>query len=257
MSYKNIVRQADRVFYEQCKKNIGKNYFEKINYDKTLNERRKHGHCNPQELVGVAEFINLLKTTIKDIKNIVACRIVGSLPVLLDGKATKRVEEAVKKDRIILKARGLIKKPDIDVEVVVKDFIGRNYFSTNKELVKAVPAHRRVSVGYIDCDSICIYNIRSIVRWGFIRNEQIIKGKSWYRKQSKNIWKYLNGGPESYKSKVLAFVGAMHIYYAIKNSIKYGRVDKFTILKSEHPDIFNTVAEWKHCEKDLFFKEDL
>lgn len=229
--------------------NIGSKYFEKIEYDKTLNERGRHDF-NPVEFARGERFIEVLEEYLESIPNVVACRITGSFPAVLDGTAKYKVKEVIDDTSIVLERTELTKKPDIDLEVLTD---GEVLLSNHKVIMDAIPQHRRISVGYIDFQSIQ-WNVKTVVRWGFLKNEYIVKGYPVYKDLSKKAWEYINGWC---KEDTVRFVGRLHTYYAIKNSMKYGRLESFRITRNDDPQMFDAVRKWKSTPTELYYKEDL
>jgi len=241
MRYKNIIKYNDSVFANRCADgSINRKFINDIRYDKTLSER-----------LGTfrTEFdLHGLKSQILSNDKILACRIIGSYPVKLDGLAKFKVEETLNDIVLSLYPTEITKLPDIDLEVVTDGVLESPFEPVNM-------SERRLSVGYIDGRGLTdTFNIKGIIRWGFIRNEIIIKNQEFYIDRSNLAWDFID---RWCLKDTLKFVGNMHLYYAIKNSIKCGKLERFDMVRSDDTELFDVVSKWKHTKSDLYFKEDL
>jgi hypothetical protein len=261
MQRPEAIKKEDWEFYTSClDRGYGENYFRRIKYDKTLHERVPIIPTTPanQEAKKALEII-IQAITGKD--SVIAARCTGSYPAGLCAAAVTDVKETFGKDLITLEAVEPTKAPDLDIEIVAKSytFLNTSEFMMMKNgLLNRGGGGIRVSIGIIDYGSIqnhyskLNHHIRTTVRWGFLRNEIVLKGPDFYESESKKIWESF--GPS--KKDVVEFVATRHLYYSMKNAIKYGRATKFEITKDECPEIYAAEDLWKHGKKDLFFKED-
>lgn len=256
MDLLKLVKKEDVQFYKKClTKSLGERYFSKTKYDKTLNLRNdkvllaRSKDCRKQ--------IEEIRRAVQDIPGIVACRITGSASAGLCGAAEMDCKEETTQDGILLTAVPQEKKPDIDIEMIVEsyDFIKSDgYFLLNERLRAVDKNGLRISLGLIDYRTICKYSIRNIVRWGFLKNEIVLLGTNFYKKEQDDIWKFID--KHGRRKEVVQLIGVRHMYYAFKGLIRYYRVKQLFLDKESFPEIYLANEYWESTHTDLFFKED-
>ena len=256
-SIQNIKREDVRFCNECVVKNPGKDFFKWIKYDKTLNERTDTTIRSNKYCLEALKITEQLKKAIAIMEDVVAARITGSVPVGICGAAAKNTDVFIVKDKIVLKAVNQSKRPDLDVEMIVKSqsFLKSNEFTKlEKLLTKLNKNYIRVSLGLISYNDTAKHNIRNVVRWGFLHNGIVLKGEEFYRKRFENTWDYIEH--RGIRKNVVEFVGYHHLLYSLQNSIKYGRIDTTVIEKNLHPTLYNSIIKWDKVKNPLFFKKD-
>jgi hypothetical protein len=249
-----VVKKEDIEFYVDCQKEVfSKGFFEKVKYDKTYHERNHKGgsiHCK--------EVIDYLKPHIAGLSGVVAARVTGSAPAGICGVAIKDVKEKlVGGNKFIFKDAPLEKAPDIDFEIIVlkRSFVESLEYIDFLDVIRRMDKYGlRVSLGFLDVESISTLNTKNVLRFGFVRNEIIITGSHWYKKESQIMWDYMH--KNNLVPYYVSLLGSIHLIYAIKNSIKYGRAKSYVLTKTEHPKTFGFYQTWESTRSDLFLKED-
>lgn len=257
MNILNLVKAEDLQFYKLClNRSLGEKYFDKIEYDKTVN-LRKDKEIRARSKDSCETIMAQLKEIFEDVPGILAARVTGSAPAGLCGAVLQDCEEVMDEKGITLTAKPLAKKPDIDVEIIVKEygFVKSDEYYKLRNKVQAMDKHGlRVSLGYIDRRTSCKYSTRNVVRWGFLKNQVILTGEEFYKKESEAVWAHLK--KHNRQKEMVAFVGVRHLYYALKNLIRYYGTESIYISKEENPDLYCANDSWERTRTDLFLKED-